>query len=133
MRNKGMLFNVTGLMAILILAAGCSSIEVATTPGIGAPTLAPTDPATVQVLQGPPSQPFTELGQVTLEADTGTATAQIEAKLQQGAAKLGANAVFITEDRTQAVGAELVGGRLGGELEPETGRVIRAKAVRLEQ
>jgi hypothetical protein len=134
MRKQAVLFHMIGALAVLMFAAGCSSIEVATTPAIGAPTLPPTDPASVQVLQGPPSQQFTELGQVTLEADTDTANAQIEAKLQQGAAKLGANAVFITEDRTQAVGADVLGGPLaGGELAPEVGRVIRAKAVRLEQ
>ena len=131
MRNEAGWLSLFCVAVITMFAAGCSSIDMNTTATIGAPTFPPTDPALVQVLQAEPTEPYTEVGQVTLEADSNTPTAQVEAKLQQGAAKLGANAVFVTQDKVQAVGAMAMGGpRMGGAIEPEIGRVIRAKAIR---
>jgi hypothetical protein len=111
--------------AALVLATGCNTISVQTRQDIGVPTFAPTDPATVQIMRTPPTRPHVRLGEITVEPPSvETPVAKIEAKLQQAAAKIGANAVVIVVDRTQVVGASVVGGWYNRQLSPDIGRVI---------
>jgi hypothetical protein len=111
--------------ATLVWATGCNTISVQTRQDIGVPTFAPTDPTTVQIMRTAPIRPHVRLGEITVEPPSvDTPVAQIEVKLQQAAAKIGANAVVIVVDRTQVVGASVVGGWYDRQLSPDIGRVI---------
>jgi hypothetical protein len=124
MTTRSIALGIIGAAA-LVLATGCNTISVQTRQDIGVPTLAPTDPATVQIMRTPPTRPHVRLGEITVEPSSlDTPVAQIEAKLQQAGAKLGANAVVIVVDRTQVVGATVVGGWYNRQLSPDIGRVI---------
>jgi hypothetical protein len=116
--------------ATLFLATGCNTIPVQTRQDLGTPTYPPTDPATVQILRTEPTQNHVKLGEITAQPDENTPVAQIEAKLQQAAAKLGANAVVIVVDRTAVVGASVVGGWYNRQLSPDIGRVIIGVPIR---
>lgn len=118
------------LTAVTLALTGCNTVSVQTKQYLGVPFYAPTDPAAVQVLQTPPTQAHVRLGEVTVQPQ-GNPTAQaITAKLQAGAAKLGANAVVIVADQTMVMGAIVTGPWWGRSVTPETGRVIVGVAIR---
>jgi hypothetical protein len=111
--------------AALVLVTGCNTISVQTRQDLGVPTFAPTDPATVQILRTEPTRAHVRLGEITAQPPAvDTPVAQIEAKLQQAGAKIGANAVVIVVDRTQVTGATVVGGWYNRQISPDIGRVI---------
>jgi hypothetical protein len=117
--------------------AGCNSIPVQSRQNIGVATYPPTDPATVQILRQPPTEPNIKLGEITAQPQsTSTPVADIETKLRDAGAKMGANAVVIVEDRTGVTGATYAGGWGGwgwggaGEVEPNIGVLIRAVPIR---
>jgi hypothetical protein len=117
--------------AALLGVVGCNTVSVQTRQDLGLPTYPPTDPATVQILRTAPTAPHVRLGEITAEpASVDTPVAQIETKLQQAAAKIGANAVVIVVDRTQVVGATVVGGWYNRQLSPDIGRVIIGVPIR---
>ncbi len=87
--------------AALLTGAGCSSLPVQTQHTTGAPTYPPTNPATVQILREAPAQPNVKLGEITAEPQsTSTPVSEIEAKLREAGAKMGANAVVIVVETT---------------------------------
>ncbi len=130
MKQKPILAGLLGIAALL-LTSGCNTISVQTRQDIGVPVYAPTDPATVQILRTPPTRPHVRLGEITMEPSSlNTPVAQLEAKLQQAAAKLGANAAVIVVDRTQVTGATVMGGWYNRQLSPDIGRVVIAVPIR---
>ena len=86
-------------LAALLLFSGCSHISERTHAYLGSPSYAPAAPASVQILQKEPPQPFDRLGEIMLGVEGNPSREAVEKKLRQAAAKLGANAVFITYDR----------------------------------
>jgi hypothetical protein len=118
-------------LALLVAATGCNSIPTQTTQYVGVQAYPPTDPASVEILRTAPTKPHVRLGEITAEpSSTSTPTPEIESKLQQAGAKLGANAVVIVVDRTQATGAVVTGGWYDRQVTPEIGRVIKGVAIR---
>src|SRR5262245_13092230 len=95
--------------AALATLAGCA-IPMQTNQAIGVPSYPPTDPLTVQVLQTPPTAKYITLGNINLQPAEGVPVSKIQAKIQQAAAKLGANAAIIVVDRTAVLGATITGG-----------------------
>jgi hypothetical protein len=93
-----------GLLAVtltaFLLLTGCAGIDVHTKPYLAVPTYSPTDPATVQVLAAEPNVPKERLGEIMLSVSGQPSRADIEKRLREAAAKLGANAVFLVYDRT---------------------------------
>jgi hypothetical protein len=79
---------------------GCATISENTHAYIGSPHLAPTNPASVQILAAEPRQPIERLGEVILSVDGNPPRAEIDRKLQKAAAKLGATGVYVASDRT---------------------------------
>ncbi len=130
MTNRSITSAILSLVALLA-TTGCNTISVQTRQDIGVPTFAPSDPTTVQILRTEPTKPHVRLGEITVEPPSvETPVPQIEAKLQQAAAKLGANAVVIVVDRTQVMGATVMGGWYNRQVSPDIGRVVIAVPIR---
>jgi hypothetical protein len=89
-------------LAVLACAiAACGYINASTTQYVGVPRYAPVDPATVKVLPAEPMQPpHDRLGEILLETsvDPAPSIAEIEQRLREEAAKLGASAIFVARD-----------------------------------
>jgi len=79
--------------------AGCASVSQRTNEYLGSPKQPPTNPATVQILQSEPIQPKDRLGEIVLTIDGKPKREDLERRLREGAAKLGADAVFIAYDK----------------------------------
>jgi uncharacterized lipoprotein YajG len=93
------------ILGSAILFAGCASVApVRIVPTEGMPHYAPTDAASVIVLRSEPSRPFENLGQVVLDPGDTLPVPEMEQKLRQAAATLGANAVYIASDMTTLKG-----------------------------
>jgi hypothetical protein len=83
-----------------VLAACGSSVDATTTQYVGVPRFAPIEPAAVQILRAEPMQPHDRLGEILLEiaVDPPPPIAEVEQRLREEAARLGANAVFVVRD-----------------------------------
>lgn len=126
---KHLLTAVAGA-GLLALLTGCSTVSIQSTSYLGTPNYPPTDPVSVEILQTAPTKPHVRLGEITAEPSGSPTKQEIQQKLQVAAAKMGANAVVIVSDRTQIMGAAVVGGWYDREVVQETGRVIVAVAIR---
>ncbi len=99
--SSGLLVKTTLLIpsaaaAALLALAGCSSLPILTRQTAPTSTYPPTDPATVQILRQAPTQPHVKLGELTaLPQSSSTPFSEIEAKLRQAGAKLGAHAIVL--------------------------------------
>jgi len=87
------------LACFLLLLGGCASISEHTHAYLGSPAYAPSDPARVQILSSEPTQPKERLGEVILMVDGRPKRERVEQRLRKAAAKLGADAVFIVQDK----------------------------------
>ena len=97
--------------AAFLALTGCNSVPVQTRQNIGVATYPPTDPASVQILREAPTRPNIRLGEITAQPQsTSVPASEIEAKLREPGAKMGANAVVIVVDKTAVIGATQVGG-----------------------
>lgn len=99
------------LTALACTVCSCSStspISAHTTQYAGAPPQRPTQPANVRVLRFEPTQPNQNIGEIVLlvPRDAALSREQVNDKLRQEAAKLGADAVFVVDDHFQPNGAE---------------------------
>jgi len=102
----------------------------ASTQYLGVPSYSPTDPLSIQIVRQPPTAPNVRLGEITVEPQGNPTQEAIEAKLQQSAGKMGANAVAIVADRTMVTGAKVMGPWGGRSVTPDMGRVIIGVAIR---
>lgn len=92
--------STTGLvLAALWLLTGCASVSQRTNEYLGAPKYPPSNPATVQILQGEPQRAKERLGEIILSVDGKPKREDLEKRLREGAAELGADAVFIAYDK----------------------------------
>ena len=86
----------------LLLGTGCRGIRTAHTQDVGGPRFARSDPAQIEILSGVPARPHIELGQVwAYSYDTSAGTSKMEDALRKEAAKLGADAFVVWQDRVQ--------------------------------
>jgi hypothetical protein len=96
---------LVAIFGSVMLLAGCASVApVRIVPTEGTPHYPPTDPTSVTVLRSEPPRPFVTLGQVVLDLGHTLPVPEMEQKLRQAAASLGANAVFISSDMTTLKG-----------------------------
>jgi hypothetical protein len=85
----------------------------------------------VQILRQPPTEPNVKLGEITAQPhSTSTPVADIEARLRDAGAKMGANAVVIVHDRTAVTGATVWGGWYNQQVTPTIGRLIVGVPIR---
>ena len=96
---------LVAIFGSVMLLAGCAAVvPVRIVPAEGTPHYPPTDPASVTVLRSEPPRPFETLGQVVLDPGHTLPVPEMEQKLRQAAASMGANAVFIISDMTTLKG-----------------------------
>lgn len=83
----------------LMLASCIPYVDATSTRYDGVEKFSPTDPATVQVLDREPKQRHDRVGEVKLEIsiDPPVSVADIDSKLREEAAKLGANAIYVID------------------------------------
>ena len=118
------------ILVALSLLFGCTYVSVESRKYLAVPSYPPTDPAAVQILHAPPTQPHERLGEISLQPQGNPPVQEMEAKLRQAAAKMGADAAVIVADRMRYMGAYETGPWWGREISPEYGRVIVAVAIR---
>jgi hypothetical protein len=121
-------------LSAAVLAA-CATVDVQSSQYIGGPSYPPTDPKNVQILRTEPTAPHDRLGEVMADASTDPPppVAEIEEKLRQAAAKMGANAVVVVLDRVQPVAAYVTGPYWGRSIESVSGRKVIGIAIRFRQ
>ncbi len=135
MKNKRMAIAAILLMiaAVLTTIAGRNYVTVNTRPYLGMPSYPPTDPASVEILRTEPLRPHERLGEITLEPQGSPSVTEMEQKLREAAAKMGANAAVLVADRTMRMGAVVTGPWYGRQVSPEFQRFIVAVAIRYLQ
>ena len=115
----------------MLAVAGCKTVSISSNQFIGGPLYAPSNPATVQILREPPTRPNVRLGEVTAEPSSDQVSVlEIETKMQQAAAKMGADAVVIVSDRNQVTGAYVTGGWYNRTVQTTTSRVVVGVAIK---
>lgn len=132
MRNAtGKLLLATTMALSLI---GCASINAKSTQYAGAPHFAATDPTSVEILREVPGKPHDKLGEIRIDASTEPSppVTDIENKLREEGAKLGANAVVIVYDRIQPVGANISGPWWNSSVQVITDQRMIAVAIRYQ-
>lgn len=90
------------------LLAGCASVRTTKAPRVGAPILAPTDPAQIELLRHAPRRPYIRLGRIRATPEGGADEQQIEAALRAAAASMGATAVVIEDDSGDTIQASAI-------------------------
>ena len=88
----------------LLLASCMPYIDATSTRYAGTEKFSPTDPATVQVLDREPKQRHDRLGEVKLDIslEPPATVADIDSRLREEAAKMGANAIYVIDGRVVA-------------------------------
>ena len=86
-------------LVLLTLTACVPYVDATSTRYDGVEKFSPTDPTTVQILDREPKQRHERLGEVKLDVsiDPPAAVADIDARLREEAAKMGANAIYIID------------------------------------
>lgn len=87
-------------MAALLTLCGCSSIDVNSKVYLGLPKYAPADPTKVAILAAEPKQANERVGEIMLSVQGNPSREKLEDKLKHAAARLGADAVFVLQDKT---------------------------------
>jgi hypothetical protein len=130
--TKSVLTVALAATALLVLT-GCQTVSTSHTQDIGAPKFPPSDPAQVQILRTEPTRAHVKLGEVRAQPSSEKVdVTKIETALKQEAAKLGADAAVVVYDKTQVVGAMVVGGWLNRSVDPIEGRVVIAIAIKYQ-
>jgi hypothetical protein len=94
-----------GLMGISLAVAGmlfvgCATISESSHAYLGSPQYPPTAPQSVTLLAATPKEPVVRLGEVILSVDGNPSREKLEGRLKAGAARLGADGVYIASDQT---------------------------------
>jgi hypothetical protein len=114
----------------MFIFASCSYVSTETRHYLGVSIYPPSDPSRIEILRSEPQRPHERLGEVILEPQGNPSVAEMEAKMRQEAAKLGANAVIIVADETRLMGTYRSGPWWAGQSYAEYGRVIVGVAIR---
>jgi hypothetical protein len=97
---------------LLLLAASCTFVEATSTQYVGVTKYPRSDPDKVAVLAAEPKQRHERLGEVMLDisVEPKAPLADIEDKLREEAAKLGADAIYVARDSiSRREGHRLIG------------------------
>lgn len=114
------------------LVAGCSSLSDHTIQYVGAPRPPRNDPLQVELLREEPKRAFDRLGEIVVEASLNPPPAieKIESRLRQGAASLGADAVFLVTDQTQVTGSQMWGPYWAPSVTASQSRIVVGVAIK---
>jgi hypothetical protein len=130
--------NLTCVAFASLVLASCSTLdsfmglESTTTPYVSAPQLAPTDPHAVKIVRTEPLEPHDRLGEVVIDMSITVPPPieQVEARLAEESAKLGANGVVVVVDRVQPSEGYVTGTYWGRPMETVTGRKTIGVAIK---
>ncbi len=89
----------------------------------------PTDPASVEILRSEPIYPNIRLGEVVVEPQGDPSASEMEQKIREASAKMGADAAVIVADTTTRMGPIRVGPLWKREIAPH-GRQTVAVPIR---
>ena len=126
--------NLTCLAFASLVLASCATttLESTTTPYVSAPQLAPSDPYAVKIVRTEPLEPHERLGEVVIDMSITVPPPieQVEARLAEESARLGANGVVIVVDRVQPSEGYVTGTYWGRMMESVTGRKTIGVAIK---
>ena len=128
-RRISMLLGV--ILAAMILPS-CSQVNIKSYRLLEAPATSPTDPDEIEILPRPPLRRHIELGRIVASPEGAVDNATIEEAIRKEAAKMGANAVIIGYQGEAPKGFSISGFPGSAEARRETGRVVRATAIKWE-
>ncbi len=120
------------LLVSALALAGYASVDVFSERYIGVPAATATSPASVEILRKEPKRPHVQLGEVVASPSNGATTDEIELALKKEAAKLGANAAVVVQDRTRRIGTSVSGTWWVRYHSPVYARQIVAVAIRYQ-
>ena len=120
------------LAALTCWLVACASLDATTTPDAGAPHYPPGDPASVQILHTKPTKSHDRLSEIVVDIATHSATLgnEVEQKLRQEAAKLGADPVVVVYDRLQPLGPYVMSGYWDQSIETVTEHNVIGVAIK---
>lgn len=125
-----MLGRASALLLAAMAAAGCSSVNATSRTYPDAPSFAPTDPSSVEILRSDPAIPYVRLGEVTISLQNNPSQDAIAKALREQAAKMGATAAVLVYDGSQAMGV-MYSGPMWAPADPtQLGQVVIAVAIR---
>ena len=118
------------LVAAAAVAGGCSSISATSRTYPDAPSFAPTDASSVEILQRDPAIPYVRLGEITVSLQNNPSQESIAKAVKEQAAKMGATAAVLVYDGSQAMGV-MYSGPMWAPADPtQLGQVLIAVAIR---
>lgn len=123
-------FAVLTLAVLGLAVAACSTVSVESKRYLGVSVVAPTDPARVEILRHEPRRPHDRLGEVALSPSGNPPVSEMEAALRGEAARLGADAVVLVQDKTRRMGSFVTGPWWARSHTPVLQRLIIAVAIR---
>ena len=121
------------LASVLALSA-CATVDAQTTAYVGVEHPTPTLASQVQVLRVEPTRPNVRLGEILIDAsvDPAPPITQVEQKLREQAATLGADAVVVVYDHIQPVATYVTGPLWSRNIETIEGRKLKGIAIRYQ-
>ena len=119
-------------LASLALASCTTTLESTVAPYVSAPPLAATDPFAVKIVRTEPLEPHERLGEVVIDMSITVPPPieQVEARLAEESAKLGANGVVVVVDRVKPSEGYVTGTYWGRPMESVTGRKTIGVAIK---
>ena len=125
---------MAALMASALALSACATVDAQTTAYVGVEHPAPTLANEVQVLRTEPTRPHVRLGEILIDAsvDPAPPITQVEQKLREEGAKLGADAVVVVYDHIQPVAAYVTGPLWSRDIETIQGRKLKGIAIKYQ-
>jgi putative NIF3 family GTP cyclohydrolase 1 type 2 len=122
------------LIASLLTLTACATVDAQTTAYVGLEHPAPTLASQVQVLRVEPTRANVRLGEILIDAslDPAPPITEVEQKLREQAATLGADAVVVVYDHIQPVAAYVSGPLWSRDIETIQGRKLKGIAIRYQ-
>jgi hypothetical protein len=117
--------------ATTVLPCRCAGVSAPSHPYLAVPRYPPTSPASVQILPAEPDQPKDRLGEISLSVLDNPSQQTLKHKQRKAAAAMGANALFITSDKTCLYPVAYYDWWYPPRFHQESSRDILAEAVRL--
>lgn len=124
----------TAVIVCGLALSACATVDAQTTAYVGVEHPAPTLPSEVQVLRTEPTRSHVRLGEILIDAsvDPAPPITQVEQKLREEGAKLGADAVVVVYDHIQPVAAYVSGPLWSRDIETIQGRKLKGIAIKYQ-
>ena len=122
------------LMASVLALGACATVDAQTTAYVGVKHPAPTLASEVQITRLAPTRPFVRPGEILIDAsiDPAPPITQVEEKLREQAATLGADAVVVVYDQIQPVAAYVSGPLWSRDINTIQGRKLKGIAIKYQ-